>query len=108
MAQFENREMQQRHDESHGEPKMKAEEHEAEGEQMKDVVDEHGPAKKMVIHSHHEDGHVHKSVHHDHESASKHVDEAFGEEPEEAEPFAGKETPEEEAAEGHMRIPTMG
>lgn len=111
MATFENREMQQRHNESHPEGKMKAAEHEAEGEKesMRDVVDEHGPATKMEIHTTHEDGHKHKSVHHDHESAKEHVAHAFGEEPEEgeAEPFAGQETPEEEEAEGHMRIPTM-
>lgn len=107
--EFENREMQARHDESHAEPKMA--EHEADGEKesMRDVVDEHGPAEKMEITTHHADGHKHKSVHHDHESASKHVAHAFGEEPEEAEaePFAGKETPEEEQAEQHMKIPTM-
>lgn len=84
---FENREMQQRYDESRksskredGEDHKPAEE-EADGEpDMADVVEEHGPAKHVMIHSHHEDGHVHKSKHHDAESAHEHIAKAFDEE----------------------------
>jgi hypothetical protein len=96
---------------------------EPSGHSIEEHVAEHGPAHHAVMHHDPETGKIHVTTHHgehnaphhsvhdSHQAAAAHLDKAFqGEGEQNEEPFAGKETPEEEMAEAHSGkgIPGMG